>query len=502
MSAPIDQTDDAMLAAGPITVPGRTVPVSDPPLVEVEVRPIQPPAPLAEPAAAIDRRTALTTEVLLVTRNSRAELGRSLPAIRKAAALANAPLLFIDLGSTDGTQEYAAGHAPGARAASLEAGDGLADALHTALACSDADVLVLLRPALEPAAPNAIVRLVRHLDTHPYVAAAAPALRSMTGSVLRSARPEPTRAEHAPVEWVLQDAIAIRRADLAAVAEGPQAPLDELELCVRLRRIGREIHYLRFVQWLDATGRTTSRAERAARVSFAAWRLLVRHPGYALRLAGRRAALSRAYRLASRALDIVLAGAMLTLLAPLLLAIAIAIRIDSPGPSLFRQRRLGREAHPFDMYKFRTMRLDADSAPHAQFVHRMIASRAVSDAADEPQIFKLHPDPRVTRVGRLLRRSSFDELPQLFNVLRGEMTLVGFRPPIPYEVSSYPPWYFRRFNGKPGLTGLWQVSGRNQRSYEEMVRLDIEYANRRSWLLDMMVLVRTIGAVVSGRGAY
>jgi lipopolysaccharide/colanic/teichoic acid biosynthesis glycosyltransferase len=132
----------------------------------------------------------------------------------------------------------------------------------------------------------------------------------------------------------------------------------------------------------------------------------------------------------------------------------------------------------------------------------MIVNRLGADGSVTRQVYKLHPDPRVTRVGRVLRRYSLDELPQLFNILRGEMTLVGFRPPIPYEVVEYPDWYFRRFDGKPGLTGLWQVSGRNERSYEDMVRLDIEYINRRSWLADLKVLGQTIAAVITGRGAY
>src|SRR5437764_738751 len=147
---------------------------------------------------------------------------------------------------------------------------------------------------------------------------------------------------------------------------------------------------------------------------------------------------------------------------------------------------------------------NADSSPHAQFVREMISERLRADAAERgngARIYKLHPDPRVTSVGRLLRRTSLDELPQLFNVLRGEMTLVGFRPPVPYEVAEYPAWFHRRFDGKPGMTGLWQVSGRNERSYEDMVRLDIEYLNRRSLVFDAWLLARTVGVVFGGRGA-
>jgi lipopolysaccharide/colanic/teichoic acid biosynthesis glycosyltransferase len=193
---------------------------------------------------------------------------------------------------------------------------------------------------------------------------------------------------------------------------------------------------------------------------------------------------------------------MIAVLSPLLLAIAAAVRVDSDGPAIFRQRRLGRNARAFQMYKFRTMRHGADTAIHEDHVRNMIVNQLCADGSVTPQVFKVHPDPRITRIGRLLRRSSLDELPQLFNILRGDMTLVGFRPPIPYEVVEYPDWYFRRFDGKPGLTGLWQVSGRNERSYEEMVRLDIEYHNRRSWLLDLLLLARTVRAVITGRGAY
>jgi lipopolysaccharide/colanic/teichoic acid biosynthesis glycosyltransferase len=206
-------------------------------------------------------------------------------------------------------------------------------------------------------------------------------------------------------------------------------------------------------------------------------------------------------------MEISVAAVLLTLLSPLLLAIVVAIRLDSRGPALFPQVRLGRGTRPFRMYKFRTMLDNADPSPHAQFVREMISRRLRADAAERGRgngtgiIYKLHPDPRVTRVGRLLRRTSLDELPQLFNVLRGEMTLVGFRPPIPYEVAEYPAWYHRRFDGKPGMTGLWQVSGRNERSYEDMVRLDIEYLNRRSLVFDVWLLARTVGVVFRGCGA-
>jgi lipopolysaccharide/colanic/teichoic acid biosynthesis glycosyltransferase len=311
-------------------------------------------------------------------------------------------------------------------------------------------------------------------------------------------------ASFSPVEWALADAVAIRRADLLTVRPAPRRTVgwvEELDLCLQFRRRGREIHYLRAVEWLDAGGRTAARV-RPQTLTGRMLLQLLRHPRSAGRLLARTGPATAGLNFVSRAIDIILSSLMIVLLSPLLLAIAAAIRLDSDGPAIFRQRRLGRHALSFQMYKFRTMRHNAESTIHQDHVRNMIVNRLCADGSVTRQVFKIHPDPRVTRVGRLLRRSSLDELPQLFNILRGQMSLVGFRPPIPYEVSEYPDWYFRRFDGKPGLTGLWQVSGRNERSYEEMVRLDIEYFNRQSWLSDLMLLVRTVGAVITGRGAY
>jgi lipopolysaccharide/colanic/teichoic acid biosynthesis glycosyltransferase len=307
---------------------------------------------------------------------------------------------------------------------------------------------------------------------------------------------------------VLDAAFAIRRAhldDITRIAGWRDRSLEELRVCLEMRRRGLEVHYVPSIELIDAGGRAEERARsRSSSAPRMPLRLLLSHPRFALRLAGRNRFARRSGRILTRGLELAITIPLLLMLAPLMLAIAIAIRLDSSGPSLFRQVRLGRRATPFQMYKFRTMRVDADPAPHAHFVRDMILGGARSDGrhGEEPKIFKVHPDPRVTRVGRLLRRTSLDELPQLFNVLRGQMTLVGFRPPIPYELDSYPGWYHRRFDGKPGITGLWQVSGRNERSYEEMVRLDIEYLNRRSWLFDAQLLARTIRAVLGGRGAY
>lgn len=207
--------------------------------------------------------------------------------------------------------------------------------------------------------------------------------------------------------------------------------------------------------------------------------------------------------IARRLLDLVVAGPMIVLLAPLLIAVAIAIRLDSRGTALFRQRRVGYAEREFTIFKFRSMRLDADPGGHRDYVTALIKGKAANKAANggRKNLYKLAVDDRITPVGRWIRRWSLDELPQLFNVVAGDMSLVGPRPAIPYEVAEYPSWYLDRFAVKPGLTGLWQVSGRNERTYEEMVRLDIEYAERRSLLLDLSILARTPFTVLARRGA-
>jgi lipopolysaccharide/colanic/teichoic acid biosynthesis glycosyltransferase len=198
-----------------------------------------------------------------------------------------------------------------------------------------------------------------------------------------------------------------------------------------------------------------------------------------------------------RLLDILVAGGLLLVLAPPLALIALAIRIDTGGPALFRQRRVGRGLREFTMFKFRTMYSDADTTPHRKYVQALIGGDRGSARG---RLYKLSVDVRVTPVGRFLRSWSLDELPQLINVLRGEMALVGPRPVIPYEVEMYPDEYLRRFDVKPGLTGLWQVSGRNERTYEEMVRFDLEYAADASLLLDLRILARTVPVVLGRQG--
>jgi lipopolysaccharide/colanic/teichoic acid biosynthesis glycosyltransferase len=204
-----------------------------------------------------------------------------------------------------------------------------------------------------------------------------------------------------------------------------------------------------------------------------------------------------------RALDVVLSLGLLAIISPLLLVIAALVKLTSPGPVFLRQERIGRMMKPFRMLKFRTMQVNADHTIHRQFVSAFIkaSGRAASDAGT-PGFFKIVNDPRVTMVGRILRRTSLDELPQLWNVLRGEMSLVGPRPPLPYEVEQYEPWHTRRVvEAKPGVTGLWQVTGRSRTTFEEMVRLDLRYARTHSLWTDLKILLATPAAVISGKGA-
>jgi lipopolysaccharide/colanic/teichoic acid biosynthesis glycosyltransferase len=209
---------------------------------------------------------------------------------------------------------------------------------------------------------------------------------------------------------------------------------------------------------------------------------------------------ARAAAFARRAIDLVAGTVLLVILAPLLAAVAIAVRLDSKGPAIYRQRRIGRRGREFEVNKFRSMRSDANSARHRDYVEQLINNRPESDPP-ENGLYKLVVDDRITRVGRILRSWSLDELPQLWNVVRGDMSLVGPRPVIPYEVELYPDWYHERFAVKPGLTGLWQVSGRSECTYEEMVVLDVEYVRRRTLPLDLAILARTVWVVVTRRGA-
>jgi len=201
---------------------------------------------------------------------------------------------------------------------------------------------------------------------------------------------------------------------------------------------------------------------------------------------------------AIRLLDLLGAIVLLVLLSPLLLLVAAIVRLDSPGPAIFRQRRLGKDLAPFTVAKFRTMREGAGADAHRSHVAKMIADEHKQGARP---MTKLQEDARVTRAGVYLRRFSIDELPQLWNVLRGDMSLVGPRPPIQYEVDEYPPEAFRRFAVRPGLTGLWQVRGRSLLTFPEMIALDAEYVESRSLPLYLKILLLTLPTVLHGKGA-
>jgi exopolysaccharide biosynthesis polyprenyl glycosylphosphotransferase len=202
--------------------------------------------------------------------------------------------------------------------------------------------------------------------------------------------------------------------------------------------------------------------------------------------------LTRSQAIAKRTFDIAVSSVGLLLVWPVLLAVAIAIKLDDGGPVLFRQQRVGRHRQPFTLLKFRSMVKGAEL---------QLADLAARNEADGP-LFKLRDDPRITRVGRLLRRYSLDELPQLFNVLKGEMSLVGPRPPLPDEVARYEDWQFDRLEVRPGITGLWQVSGRSELSFDEYVQLDLFYIENWSLAYDLFMVVKTVPMLLSPKGAY
>ena len=195
-------------------------------------------------------------------------------------------------------------------------------------------------------------------------------------------------------------------------------------------------------------------------------------------------------------IDFVLALTLLLLAAPFMLVIWIAICCDSKGPGIIVQERVGYKGRPFKFYKFRTMYSNCDDRVHRTYIKDWMRNRPAKNTT----VFKIVNDRRVTRVGAILRRYSLDELPQLFNVLKFDMSLVGPRPALPYEVDDYATWHKQRFEGPPGLTGLWQVSGRNLLSFEDMVRLDIEYLRNWSIGLDLSLLVKTVPALLRGTG--
>jgi exopolysaccharide biosynthesis polyprenyl glycosylphosphotransferase len=206
-----------------------------------------------------------------------------------------------------------------------------------------------------------------------------------------------------------------------------------------------------------------------------------------------------------RLIDVIGSGAFLLLMSPILAAIAVAIKLTSKGTVLFRQERLGQFGERFECLKFRTMYTNCDAKVHQEYVQQFIAGNHDNANADpsQPPVYKMKNDHRVTAVGRFLRKTSLDELPQFWNVLRGEMSLVGPRPPVPYEFEIYDVWHRRRvLELKPGITGLWQVSGRSRTKFDEMVRLDLRYCKSWSLWLDLKIIVATPKAVLTGEGAY
>ena len=211
----------------------------------------------------------------------------------------------------------------------------------------------------------------------------------------------------------------------------------------------------------------------------------------------------RADRLLKRGIDIIGSLLALAITWPVVLLIAALVKFTSEGPILFRQKRVGLHGSSFTFLKFRSMYSNNDPKIHQEYVSRLIQGKADQEKSGKGGVFKLTNDPRITPLGRLLRKTSLDELPQLFNVLSGEMSLVGPRPPVPYEFVQYDIWHRRRVvEVKPGITGLWQVMGRSKTTFDDMVRLDLKYAKIWSIWLDLKILLQTPMAVVSGEGAY
>jgi lipopolysaccharide/colanic/teichoic acid biosynthesis glycosyltransferase len=209
---------------------------------------------------------------------------------------------------------------------------------------------------------------------------------------------------------------------------------------------------------------------------------------------------TRSYLIAKRALDVTVALIALIALSPVLAVLAMLIRRDSEGPAIFRQTRIGRFGKPFTCYKFRTMYQNASEQAHRAYIEAYSQGQ-VAAASNPDAPFKIERDPRITPLGHFLRRSSLDELPQLINVIKGDMSLVGPRPDVAYSVALYKDWHKLRLATQPGLTGLWQIKGRGRVSFEEGMRLDCEYVQQQCLRLDVEIILQTIPAVLSMRGA-
>ena len=472
-----------------------------------------------------------TIDVVLVTHDSRDDLERNFTSLERAARHAGARIIVVDNGSTDGSLQFCMGRPqPGVDGIALLENRGLASAVNAAASVSSADYLVVMHPDVM-VGETAIVDLVAHLEANPIAGVAAPRLRHFDGRGQSTARPVPSlgtllaghtnlptgawgqrqlhhylaepepHAGHARVEWASSALLAIRRRDFDRIGgwdDSFHMHFEDVDFCTRMRASGRQVHYVPAVECVHERAAKPRRMRRDLLSS--GLRFYAKHPGYTLRGV---VAVERKQQVANvvrRIVDVVVSSTLLVLFAPLFALIALAVRLDDGAPMIFRQLRLGENGRPFTMYKFRTMRVGSDRDVAEAQVRRHM-SGAVEGELDGKPVYKLWPDPRHTRVGAYLRRWSLDELPQLYNVLKGDMTLVGFRPPIPSEVEQYPQWYFDRFAVKPGITGLWQVSGRNERTYEEMVVFDLEYQTRRSLRLDFELILRTPLVVLLRRGA-
>ena len=211
---------------------------------------------------------------------------------------------------------------------------------------------------------------------------------------------------------------------------------------------------------------------------------------------------SRFERFLKRSTDILMSLAVLVLGFPFFLAIALLIKLTSKGPVFFKQERIGENGGVFAFFKFRTMRTDSDDSIHREFTRNFIQGRLPEPSLDagKSEVYKMTDDPRVTAVGGFLRKTSLDELPQFINILRGEMTIVGPRPPLPYEYECYDEWHKLRLRVRPGLTGLWQVNGRSSVPFHEMVKMDIYYIENWSLMLDFKIMLKTVPVMLAGTG--
>ncbi|HZC04090.1 MAG TPA: sugar transferase [Ktedonobacterales bacterium] len=207
------------------------------------------------------------------------------------------------------------------------------------------------------------------------------------------------------------------------------------------------------------------------------------------------------YFLVKRLVDIALGLALFSLALPVMLLVGVLVALDTAGPVLYKQKRVGQNGVEFDLYKFRSMAHNADNALHRVAVQQYMRGERLNHERTTDAPFKLGNDPRVTRIGKLIRKTSLDELPQLWNIVIGDMSLVGPRPPVPYEVEMYSPRAMQRLDGKPGLTGPWQVYGRGTVTFSQMIEMDVAYLENRSIWYDLKLVILTAPAVLKGRGA-